>query len=106
MRRLRRHWRRLISAQMTDKAKALTRYRAQEALIPAGVLDRLPHRIDAARQCRFRDDTTILNFVEQLILADDAIAVLKEIQQRFETCASGETSSPALPRSRRSTSNT
>jgi hypothetical protein len=52
--------------------------------IPAGVVDRLSHRTNAASQRRFGDIAIIPHFIEQLILADDAIAVLKEIQQQIE----------------------
>src|SRR6516162_7101160 len=80
----RRGCRRLIRTYTANKAKALTGDRAQQALIPAGVLDCLSHRIDAASQRRFRDNAPVPHFVEQFILADDAVAVLKEIEQQIE----------------------
>src|SRR6516164_7590971 len=83
-RRLRRRRSRLFRSHVTDKAKALARNGAQETLILACVLYSLAHRIDATGQRRLRDDTAIPHFVEQLILADDAIAILDEIQQQVE----------------------
>src|SRR6516225_6403339 len=83
-RRLRRRRGRLFRSHVTDKAKALARNGAQETLILACVLYSLAHRIDATGQRRLRDDTAIPHLVEQLILADDAIAILDEIQQEVE----------------------
>src|SRR3974390_3502748 len=82
--RLRRRCGRLFRSHVTDKAKALARNGAQETLILASVLYCLAHGIDATGQRRLRDDTAIPHFVEQLILADDAIAILDEIQHQVE----------------------
>src|SRR5262245_48308191 len=73
-----------IRTHVTDKTKALARDGAQQTLVPACIPDRLAHGIDAAGQRRLRDDAAIPHLLEQLILADDALAMLEQIEQQIE----------------------
>ena len=85
MRQRRRHGRQLrIGLHLADEAKAFARNRAHQLLVAAVVVDRLAHGIDPAGQGRFGDDAAVPDVVEQLVLADHAIAVLDEIEQNVE----------------------
>jgi hypothetical protein len=67
-----------------DKAKAALVERADQGLFVPGVSDCSPRSIDPAAQGGFGDDPPIPNGIEDLVLADDAVAVLEEESQKVE----------------------
>ena len=73
-----------LRAHNTDEAKALARDGANQLLVPAAVADRLSRGVDAAGQGRIRDDTAAPDRGDQIVLADDAVAVLHQINQQVE----------------------
>ena len=50
----------------------------------AGVADRIPGGVDSAGQRRFGDDTAVPDRLDQIVLADDPLAVLDQIDQQVE----------------------
>ena len=54
------------------------------ALIPAAVADSPANRVDPAGQRRLRDDSSLPDIVEQIVLADDPVAIFHEILQQIE----------------------
>jgi hypothetical protein len=52
---------------------------AKEALLLAAVADRIARRIDPRAQCRFRDDPPLPHRSQQIVLADDALAVADRV---------------------------
>ena len=71
----------LVDLDLADEAVALAGDRAHQPLFLAGIADGLAHRIDVAGDRRFRDDPAVPHRLEQVVLADDAIAVVDELQQ-------------------------
>src|SRR5262245_38349396 len=67
-----------------NKAHAFAWDGAHEFLLPAAVTNCFAHRIDPAVESRIRNNTTAPNRCDEIILADDAIAVLDEIDQQIE----------------------
>ena len=61
---------------------------SDEALLLAAVADRAPGGIDAAGQGRLRHNAAIPNCANQIILADDALAVADQILQKVENLGS------------------
>src|SRR5262249_12713908 len=72
---------RIRLAYGADKTDALAGNSADQGLLLTAVADRSARRIDAAGQGRFRDDTPAPNRLQEIVLADDAIAVLHEVDQ-------------------------
>jgi len=60
---------------VADETKSALVQRANEALVVATVAERAPCRADAGAERRLRDDAALPNRVEQLVLADDPMAV-------------------------------
>src|SRR5262249_16124696 len=58
--------------------------RSYEAWVAAAVAERAPCRTDAGAQRRLRDDAALPNHVDQLVLADDPIAVANEVNEQIE----------------------
>ena len=46
------------------------------------VADRLPRGVDAAAQCGLRHDPSVPDGIQQLVLADDAVAVAYQVHQQ------------------------
>jgi hypothetical protein len=67
-----------------DKATALARHRADQALRLARVADRAARRIDAIGDRRFRDDAAIPYCPQKLVLGDDPFRVLHKIGQQVK----------------------
>ncbi len=67
-----------------NKAHAFAWDGAHEFLLPAAVTNCFAHRIDPAVESRIRNNTTAPNRCDEITLADDAIAVLDEIDQQIE----------------------
>jgi hypothetical protein len=67
-----------------DPAHALSGKRAHKFLLVAAVADGPAHRVNAAGQGRFRDDAAAPDRFNQIVLADDAIAIRDEINQNVE----------------------
>ena len=72
------------SPQGADKAEAFARDGADQALLLAAVADRLARGIDAAGQRRIRDDAAPPDRGDQVVLADDAVAILDQVDQQIE----------------------
>ncbi len=71
-------------ADLADEAEAALVQRADEQLVVAGVADRLASGVDAARQRRLRNDSSVPDRLDQLVLADDASAVANQVEQKVE----------------------
>src|SRR5215467_13225828 len=69
---------------VAHEAKALARNGADQPLVLAAVADRLPRGVDPTGQRRLRDDPSLPDFFNQIVLADDAITVLDQIDQEIE----------------------
>ncbi|MNF84439.1 hypothetical protein D3C84_668000 [compost metagenome] len=71
----------LACLDLANEAVTLARHRANQALFLTGIADGLAHRIDVAGDRRFRNHPAAPHCPEQVILADDAIALADELQQ-------------------------
>ena len=69
---------------VADEPESFAGDRADQALLLAAVADRLAHRIDVTGQGRFGDDPPTPHRIQQIILADDALAVLHQVEQQVE----------------------
>src|SRR5262249_54348903 len=69
---------------VADKTKSALVQRAYEALVATAVAERAPCRTDAGAQRRLRDDAALPNHVDELVLADDPIAVANEVNEQIE----------------------
>src|SRR6266508_5286048 len=69
---------------VTNETKATLVQRANEALVVAAVAERAPCRADSGAQRRLRDDAALPNHVDQLVLADDPIAVANQVNEQIE----------------------
>src|SRR3546814_16070394 len=58
--------------------------RANQELLPTAVADRLAHRIDMAGESGLRDDPAAPDHLNQVVLGDDALAVLHQVKQQVE----------------------
>ncbi len=67
-----------------DKADALARQRADQPLLVAIIADRGPRRVDAGRKCKFRHNASAPDGPEDIVLADDAVAIGDEVFQQVE----------------------
>src|SRR5262245_50978784 len=73
-----------VVVNVADKTKSALVQRAYEALVAAAVAERAPCRADAGAQRRLRDDAALPNHVDQLVLADDPIAVANQVNEQIE----------------------
>jgi hypothetical protein len=64
-----------------DEPIALTVNRLDEPLRLAVVAENGPRRLHAARDGRVRDDASVPNLLDELVLGDEALAVLHEQRQ-------------------------
>src|SRR2546430_2199769 len=81
---------------LADKAKPLARKRADQNLPLAVVADGVANRVDLAAEGGFRNDTAAPYGRHEVILADNALAILNEIEQQIEGLRlGGDESSPA-----------
>src|SRR5262252_8417466 len=69
---------------MADEAETLAGDRPDKALLLAGVADGLANRVDVTGDRRFRDDPAAPYRLQQVVLANDAVAVPDEMQQQVE----------------------
>ena len=67
-----------------DEAHAATRDGADQPLLVAIVADRPPRGVDAARQGGIRHDAAAPHRRDEIVLADDAVAVLHEMEKEIE----------------------
>src|SRR6266446_8015495 len=67
-----------------DKATALTGHGPNQILRRAAVADRLAHRVDPAGHCRFGHDPAAPDRLQQVVPADDAVAVLHQVNEKVE----------------------
>jgi hypothetical protein len=58
--------------------------RPDQALLFTAVTDRLAHGVDVAGQGRFGDDAPAPDHSQQVVLADDVLAILHEVEQQVE----------------------
>ena len=73
-----------LLAHLADEPEAAAGHRAYEALPLAAVADGMPRGGDPAGQCRLRDDASVPDRCQQIILAGDAIPVRDEIREQIE----------------------
>jgi len=73
-----------LRAHFPDEAHAFTRDRANQLLFPAAVADRPSRRVDAACQRRVRYDPSAPDGRNEIVLADDPIAILHQVDQQIE----------------------
>jgi hypothetical protein len=84
-RRLRGPWLVVCSRlDVADEAQALARDRADEGLRLAAVADGLTRRVDPASERRVRHDPPAPHRGDEVVLADDAVAVLDEVDEEVE----------------------
>ena len=76
--------RRLLSAHLADEAQPLARDGADQLLFVAAVADRLSRGVDAAGQGRIRHDPAAPDRSDEIVLADDAVAILQQVDQQVE----------------------
>ena len=67
-----------------DKTETLAWNCADELLSPAAVAEGLAHGIDAAVERRVRHDAAAPDRCNQIVFADDAIAVLDQVNQQVK----------------------
>jgi len=67
-----------------DEPEPFARDRPDQPLLLAAIADRLAHRIDMAGEGRFGDDPPAPDRIQQIVLADDARAVLDQMSQQVE----------------------
>ena len=75
---------RALLLHLADKAKPFAGKRADQDLPLAVVADGLTDRVYLAAEGGFRNDAAVPDGGHQVILADDALAVLNEIEQEIE----------------------
>jgi hypothetical protein len=73
-----------VRAHGADEAEALARDGADQLLDLAAVADRLSRGVDAAGQGRLRHDPAAPHRTDEIVLTDDAVAVLHQIDQQVE----------------------
>ena len=66
------------------KTKAFACDCADELLTPAAVAEGLAHGIDTAVECRIRHDASAPHRCYEIVFADDAIAVLDQVNQQVK----------------------
>jgi len=71
-------------AHGSHEADSLSRQRLDQALAVTAVADGAAGHVDAGEQRRVRDDASIPDVRNQVILADDALPVLDQIHQQVE----------------------
>jgi len=87
----------LLFIDLADEADALADDRADQPLLLAGVADRAARGVDAARKGRFRDDPSPPDRSQEIVLADDPIAVSdQEYQEIKHLGLNGDQRGPAL----------
>jgi hypothetical protein len=69
---------------MAYEAKALARQGLDQPLGVAAVADGAAGCVDAGCQCRIRDDASVPNRGDEIVLAHDAFAVADQMQQQVE----------------------
>jgi hypothetical protein len=74
----------ILLAHFTDEPHAFSRQRFDKTLRVATIANRRPRRIDAGAQRRFRNNAPIPKGREQIILAEDALALLNQMDQEIE----------------------
>src|SRR5438552_15366127 len=80
-----------------NKADAFAVRGAKEALLLAVVGDRVARRIDPRAQRRFGDDASVAHGSEQIVLADDALAVAHREFEEVEDLRLAGDPRPAAP---------
>jgi hypothetical protein len=73
-----------MGLHVADEAQALARDGADQLLAVAIVAHRLARGVDAAGQGRIRHDAAAPHRCDQIVLRDDAIAVLHNVDQQVE----------------------
>src|ERR1700722_8258713 len=73
-----------LRAHYANEAQALARECADQLLVLAAVADRLSRGVDAAGQRRIRRDPAAPDRSDEIVLADDAVAVLHQVNQQVE----------------------
>src|ERR1700678_1081085 len=71
-------------AYFADKAQTLARDSPDQLLLLAAVAERLAHGVDAAGRRRIGDDPPAPDGGDEIVLADDAVAVLHQVDQQIE----------------------
>src|SRR5262245_37259627 len=78
------HRRRAIALDVTDEAKPTLMQGANETLVVAAVAERTPCGADSGSERRLRHHAALPNRVEQLVFADDSIAVANEVNKEVK----------------------
>jgi hypothetical protein len=71
-------------SDLANEPEALAGNRSDQALTFTAIADRLANCIDMAGHRRFRDDPPAPHRMQQAILADNALAVLHQVDQQVE----------------------
>src|SRR5215472_8373726 len=73
-----------LAISLTSLTESLAGDRSKQALVLPAVADGLARRVDMTGQGRFRDDPPGPHGIEELVLADDVLAVPHQMQQQVE----------------------
>jgi hypothetical protein len=68
----------------THESKTLSWNRADELLVGTTVTDRLARGVNAAGQRRLCDNSPLPDPIDQIVLADDPIAIFEQVHQQIE----------------------
>src|SRR5262249_12821420 len=68
----------------SDETEALARDGADQLLLLAAVAERLARGVDAAGQRRIRHDPATPDRSDEIVLGDDAVAILHQVDQEVE----------------------
>ena len=71
-------------SHVADESEAFAGQGLDQCLRFPAVADRGARRIDARRQRRFGDDSAVPNGVDQIVFADDPVAILDQIEDEIE----------------------
>jgi hypothetical protein len=71
-------------ADLADEPESLAGDRSKQALVLPAVADGLARRVDVTGQGRFRDNPAGPHGIQELVLADDVLAVPQQMEQQVE----------------------
>jgi hypothetical protein len=76
--------RHFVLADFANKTDAFTRQCPDQSLLVAGIPDRAPRRVDSVEQRGLRNNASMPDRGQQIILADDTVAVPDQVNKEIE----------------------
>jgi hypothetical protein len=86
-----------MHVDVADEAKAPARDGSDHLLVSAAVADGLSGGVDAASQRGFRHDPAAPDRSDQIVLADDAVPILRQVSQQIEHLRLDMDGTPGAP---------